>query len=61
LHKSKHRATTTSMVVAGVGAAVTGAGRLVGGPLGAGITGFGLAHVVLGMLDMARPSVRDNA
>lgn len=61
LHRSKHRATTTSLTVAGVGAAVTGVGRLIGGPLGAGITGFGLAHVALGLLDMARPSVRNDS
>ena len=49
---------TTSMVVMGLGAIVTGAGRMVGGRLGAGITGFGLAHVALGHLDMFRPTVR---
>ncbi len=52
------RGNTTSWAVLGVGAAVAGLGRLVGGSLGAGITGFGLAHVVLGMLDQFRPSVR---
>ena len=49
---------TTSVVVMGLGAIVTGAGRMVGGRLGAGITGFGLAHVALGLLDMFRPTVR---
>ncbi len=49
---------TTSMVVMGLGAIVTGAGRLIGGRLGAGVTGFGLAHVALGLLDMFRPTVR---
>jgi hypothetical protein len=49
---------TTSWVVTGVGAAVTGAGALVGGSIGAGIAGFGLAHVVLGVLDNFRPTVR---
>ncbi|MDD2401954.1 MAG: hypothetical protein PHI90_00455 [Clostridia bacterium] len=49
---------TTSWIVTGVGAAVTGIGSLIRGPLGAGITGFGLAHVVLGTLDMFRPSTR---
>ncbi len=48
----------TSMVVMGLGAIVTGAGRLIGGRLGAGVTGFGLAHVALGLLDMFRPTVR---
>lgn len=50
--------TTTSMAVMGLGALVTGTGRLVGGRMGAGIMGFGLAHVVLGLMDMYRPTVR---
>lgn len=50
--------TTTSWVLTGLGAAVTGLGRKIGGSIGAGLTGFGLAHVVLGFLDMFRPSVR---
>lgn len=55
----KMNAKTTSWVVAGLGAAVTGAGAtLVKGNVGAGVVGFGLAHVVLGLLDMFRPSVR---
>ncbi|ADL07935.1 conserved hypothetical protein [Thermosediminibacter oceani DSM 16646] len=49
---------TTSWVVACVGAVVAGVGTMVGGTLGAGITGFGLAHIVLGILDMFRPTVR---
>ena len=49
---------TTSWIVTGVGAVVTGVGYMTGGNLGAGIMGFGLAHVVLGILDMFRPSVR---
>jgi len=49
---------TTSLAVTGVGAAVTGIGAIVGGPVGAGIAGFGLAHVVLGVLDNFRPTVR---
>lgn len=48
----------TSWTVAGTGALVTGIGRLVGGRLGAWISGFGLAHVALGLLDMTRPTVR---
>ncbi|MGI6606174.1 MAG: hypothetical protein ACOX2X_03910 [Peptococcia bacterium] len=47
---------TTSLVLTGLGATVTGIGALVGGRMGAGLTGFGLAHVVLGTLDMFRPS-----
>ncbi|CEO89701.1 hypothetical protein [Syntrophaceticus schinkii] len=50
--------TTTSKAIIGLGALVTGIGRVVGGRVGDGITGFGLAHVVLGTLDMFRPSVR---
>ncbi|MDQ7793076.1 MAG: hypothetical protein RDU89_01490 [bacterium] len=53
------KATTTSLVVTGLGIAVTAVGAaLVRGNLGAGVTGFGAAHVVLGVLDMFRPSVR---
>jgi hypothetical protein len=49
---------TTGLVLTGLGAAVTGIGAVVGGAIGAGITGFGVAHVVLGTLDMFRPSKR---
>ncbi|WP_227765593.1 hypothetical protein [Zhaonella formicivorans] len=53
-------ANTTSLVVTGLGAAVTGVGAtLLKGSIGAGVVGFGLAHVVLGVLDMFRPSVND--
>lgn len=50
---------TTGWVVSGVGAAVTGLGLIVGGRVGAGISGFGMAHVVLGVLDHYRTTVRD--
>jgi hypothetical protein len=50
---------TTSWIVTGVGAVVTVVGYMTGGRIGAGITGFGLAHVVLGILDMFRPTVRN--
>lgn len=53
------KGTTTSWTVTGLGVAVTAAGKMVGGNLGAGIMGFGLAHVALGLLDMARPTVRE--
>jgi len=46
------------MVVTGLGVAVTAIGKMVGGTVGAGITGFGIAHIVLGVLDGLRPSVR---
>ncbi len=49
---------TTSWIVTGVGAAVTGVGAMLGGNLGAGVAGFGIAHVVLGMLDNFRPTIR---
>ncbi|NPV27409.1 MAG: hypothetical protein HPY81_08210 [Firmicutes bacterium] len=56
----KKKATTTSWVVTGLGAAVTGLGAtMLGSRFGAGVMGFGLAHVTLGLLDMLRPSVRD--
>lgn len=54
------KGTTTSWVVTGLGAAVAGVGATVlRGTFGAGVVGFGLAHVVLGMLDMFRPSVKE--
>lgn len=55
------KARKTSLVVAGLGAAVTTLGATaLSGPVGAGVIGFGAAHVVLGILDMFRPSVRNN-
>ncbi|HAF17366.1 MAG: hypothetical protein ACN4A7_08420 [Thermacetogeniaceae bacterium] len=56
--RRKNKATTTSKAVMGIGALVTGLGRLVGGRVGDSITGFGLAHIVLGAIDMFRPSTR---
>ena len=38
----------------------TGFGRLIGGRIGAGIAGFGMAHIMLGFLDRLRPSMRDD-
>ncbi|MGI6485709.1 MAG: hypothetical protein GX759_03435 [Thermoanaerobacterales bacterium] len=49
---------TTSWIVTGVGAVVIAVGYMIGGMIGAGIIGFGLAHIVLGILDMFRPTVR---
>ncbi|QNO13701.1 hypothetical protein HYG86_02480 [Alkalicella caledoniensis] len=49
---------TTSYIVAGLGVVVSLIGWYIRGELGAGILGFGLAHIVLGLLDTARPSVR---
>ena len=55
------KAATTSLAVTGVGAAVSGVGAfLLKNKWGAGILGFGLAHVVLGLLDMLRPTVRQS-
>jgi hypothetical protein len=57
----KARASTTSWAVAGLGAAVSGLGALaVKKRWGLGIIGFGLAHVVLGLLDLARPTIRNS-
>lgn len=54
-----NKAKTTSYVVAGVGVAVTALGwSLLPSLWGAGILGFGAAHVVLGLLDTLRPTVR---
>jgi hypothetical protein len=53
------KGTTTSWTVTGLGVAVTATGKMIGGSLGAGIMGFGLAHIALGLLDMARPTVRE--
>lgn len=53
------KGTTTSWVITGLGAVVSGIGARTKGRLGDGIMGFGLAHVVLGLLDMFRPSVRE--
>ena len=49
---------TTSWGIAGLGLVVTGVGKMVGGTVGAGLMGFGLAHVVLGLADMFRPMAR---
>lgn len=48
----------TGMAVAGMGLFVTGLGRAVGGTVGAGITGFGLAQVVMGLSHMFKPLLR---
>ena len=46
----------------GLGTLVTLISRKVlRGKLGAGLTGFGLAHIALGLLDMARPTIREKA
>lgn len=51
---------TVSWTVAGVGAVVTLLGWLMEpSPLSYGIVGFGLAHVVLGLLDLYRTGQGD--
>ncbi|MHB1126750.1 MAG: hypothetical protein ACYC2T_07285 [Bacillota bacterium] len=56
------RNSTTGLAVIGVGAAVALMGAtLLRGNARAGVAGFGLAHVVLGGLDMLRPgTAHDN-
>jgi len=52
---------TTGWAVLGLGTLVTTLGTTLfrRSRFGAGLAGFGLAHVVLGALDMARPTVRE--
>ena len=53
--------TTTSWAVSGLGLLVTAVGAtMLPKKVGAGILGFGLAHVVLGQLDRLRPTVKGN-
>ncbi len=49
---------TTSWIVVGLGVIVSLIGWYVGSYWGAGILGFGLAHILLGVLDMFRPTVK---
>jgi len=52
---------TTSWAVTGLGAVVTALGwalRPRSRKISSGVMGFGLAHLALGLLDMARPTVR---
>lgn len=53
-------ATTTSWVVVGIGIVVSLIGWYMTGMLGSGIMGFGLAWILLGILDMFRPAVQVN-
>lgn len=53
---------TTSWVVVGLGVVVSIIGQMSRpGELGAGILGFGIAHIVLRILDMLRPTVRQES
>lgn len=56
--RKKGKPVTTSRVTLGLGILVTGIGRMIGGRIGNTVTGFGLAHIVLGSLDMFRPAVK---
>lgn len=49
----------TGLAIAGAGLVITGVGKMVGGTMGAGIMGFGLANVALGLADMFKPMLRD--
>ena len=54
-----NKAKTTSYSVAGLGVAVSALGySLLPSIWGAGVLGFGTAHVVLGLLDTQRPTVK---
>ena len=53
----KNKMSTGKMII-GLGALLTGMGRLVGGRAGDNITGFGLASMVLGALNILRPRLR---
>lgn len=60
--RRKHPA-TTSWTVTGLGAFVTALGWILrprSRKMSSGIMGFGLAHLVLGLLDMVRPTVRNS-
>ena len=51
---------TTSWIISGLGIAVSAlGGKMIHKKMGAGILGFGLAHVVLGQLDRLRPTVKN--
>ncbi len=50
---------TTSWIVTILGVIVSAIGYfMLPGEFAAGVLGFGLAHIILGLLDMTRPTVR---
>ncbi|MEJ6950126.1 hypothetical protein [Natronospora cellulosivora (SeqCode)] len=60
-HKTKDP-TLTSWAVSGLGLLVSTVGsKMIKKKFGAGLLGFGLAHVVLGQLDRFRPSVKKHS
>ncbi len=44
----------TGYFVSGLGFVVTGLGRVVGGRIGDAVSGFGMAHIVLGIAEALR-------
>ncbi len=53
---------TTGWILVGVGAVVSLIGQMIKPrELGAGILGFGLAHIILGILDMMRPTAKQDS
>lgn len=53
---------TTGWAISGLGVLVSTIGaKMLGKKVGAGILGFGLAHVLLGQLDRLRPTVKRNS
>jgi len=48
----------TSKVIIGLGTVVSSIGKKLGGKVGAGILGFGLAHITLGLLNRMRSPLR---
>ncbi len=54
------RPSTTSWIISGLGIAVSAlGGKMINRKVGAGILGFGLAHIILGQLDRMRPTVKN--
>ena len=54
------RPETTGMLVSGLGIAVSALGsKMLNRKVGAGILGFGLAHILLGQLDRIRPTIKN--
>lgn len=53
---------TTGWAISALGLLVSTLGaRMIDRKLGAGILGFGLAHILLGQLDRYRPTIRRNS
>ncbi len=52
--KEKVMSNKTSLIVAGLGLITTGVGKAIGGRTGNAVSGFGIAHIMLGLLDTLR-------